>query len=597
MIGINAAVDQVQKAGINLSKVKIKAIIKTTVIPKGKGEFGVPVTGQFQNIPGSRDTATIIYEKYEESDIDDLIKYLKKRKQPELEKLGNDALAAEKKRVEKEKEMGLQRFKQHQRELHQKEKERQEILKGARPMKNSSKKNRAEPEDQPTFKKLVEAFESNRMFDMKRESQGIMSNRGEHYKFPMITDETLQVIEMDREYINGLNITPDESFPVKNKVSTYADHEIELFGISRNDIDNIFQNARKNNRLIRIASVHGATHSFAMAASLKAWNIPFDFCYYSNLPSEVPGEREYVLYYIRFVLGLPLVVAVPQISDKTKYESTSLEYFTRSRMLPNMRKRWCTMRMKLFPYQDFLISEFYNKLDQGEYLDIVQFLGMQAFQSKGRAALSPKPTPSNLSWPYSYFKYFEAKGAKGKKIYDECGDALVYINWPIKVMVNGKPKVLFTPEERRIDMIDWKTVQPVTLKEWRSVDPETPVMRIFDMLPIHHLSHNEDLEIVENLGAIRNPNEREFGRHGCILCPFADWHYYHNLRKNRPDLYEIAATLRDACGSLQVEEGSKPKGWTWYQFGGKDFKKIMEKSGYTDEKGVYHAYTKDDPPF
>jgi 3'-phosphoadenosine 5'-phosphosulfate sulfotransferase (PAPS reductase)/FAD synthetase len=429
------------------------------------------------------------------------------------------------------------------------------------------------------FHDMVTHFETTREFDLHNDSLGVMSQRGEHYKVPVLDPANVARIEANRNYIRGLNIQPDDSFKipwaVEGKTEETEDyfykwkpHLVELFGIDRAGLDNIANDVIRTKRLARIVSIHGAEHSVAMLIMLLELHIPFDFCYYTELPTEQMDEYDYVKYYVQalaniFKVKIPLVVVVPQDDAETYYE--------RSAMYPREDKRWCTLKMKLNPYKKLLKEIFYEKLEPGDYVDILQFLGMQAFQSEGRASLNPYATPSFLSLPPPYEETPEEKERK-KREKEEKAKAKQNQALGERVMRGGKEWLANWPST---DMNQWQRLMQNGTITNRSV------MRVFDMLPVFKLSHEDDLAMLARHDIKRNPNSEFFGRHGCMLCPFASWQYYHQLKLSYPKIYARACQIRDMASETGIHKQPGESGYLakrWTQF--KKVSRAMERAGY-----------------
>jgi 3'-phosphoadenosine 5'-phosphosulfate sulfotransferase (PAPS reductase)/FAD synthetase len=329
-----------------------------------------------------------------------------------------------------------------------------------------------------------------------------MSGRGEHYAFPQNTPQQLADIGKMRSWLRQYGLSreaqPNDStlIPLSGDSENEVDWKpfyLETFGTYMGhpfkiaDIKALAHDARVYNRLIKIAQYHGAAHSLAMALQLIKEKIPFDFLMHNDVPNEMPDELEYVKYTALYALKLPLVI--------TRLQNTAEEYLYKKALLMSDRARWCTNEWKIRPFKKFLRFFFFNKeeLDKvpdAKYVDILQLLGMQAFQSPGRRGLNPFPTPSNISVPRAQF-------------------------WENQ------------PEGKRI-------------------------LRVFDALPVHALSHEDDLALIADAGINRNPSELEMGRHGCLLCPYASIPYYLQLKENYPTLFETC--------KRRVREGNRKPG-------------------------------------
>lgn len=138
--GISTAIEHVAAAGIDLPRTRIKAIIKQSVVPSGKGYFNVPTSGLMQNVPQSRDTAEISYLLFKQTEIDKLIKQLKAMKLNKLKAFGKAALESEKQSAEMERKRGDRLFIQQMRERHAKEREHRDIIAGSRSVKKNDVK-------------------------------------------------------------------------------------------------------------------------------------------------------------------------------------------------------------------------------------------------------------------------------------------------------------------------------------------------------------------------------------------------------------------------------------------------------------------------
>lgn len=404
------------------------------------------------------------------------------------------------------------------------------------------------------FAEIVNDFEKTRKFVAKGESEGFMSDRQSSYELPTTDPATLKEIEADRKFIKSLKIIPDETFEIpRGSVVKYPwkPDRIELYNISSVQIAGAVDACIKSNRTLRTASIHGAAHSFSMLLYLIQENIHFDFANYINLPGEMPGEREFVLYYAVHLLKVPFVMIVPQ--------DTVLDYYYRTRILPTAVRRWCTRDMKIRPFERFAKSEMYSRVGPGQYIDIVNFMGMQSHQSTRRAKMSQAPTPALASIPPPKKRINDPSCAV-----HESGQKA---GKPIKIWINNWPAR--------------------NMADWFKTKPNARVLRQFNMLPVFHLSEDDNRDIIENAGGIRNPNEREYGTHGCLVCPFKKIPYYLYLKEKHPDLWKTCLKTRDEATRARVEEGTLEK--TFTQFTKADVEKYndqAEKAGKPRLEGI-----------
>jgi len=404
------------------------------------------------------------------------------------------------------------------------------------------------------FVQILDRFEKTRKFELGTDDTGMMSQRASRLpQFPASIpgSPVLAKIQEDRIRLRGMNIQPTETYQLEmmdqnipeSKMGTdipttpgakqrynYLPATVSMYGINGDALSKIRNKAVETHRLVRIASVHGASHSVGMVIALKKNNVQFDFAYYSHIPNEMIDEAEYVIYYTQ-ALKIPLVMIT--------LNNSAVEYFYRAQMWPSGPKRWCTLNMKLKPYKRFLSAIFLGdvtwrdpkdnmlkrldtpyKLNGGQYIDIVQFLGLQGWQSPGRAAIGFGPNPSFLSVPPPYKTFGQAGIKKNKAMGDvvKRGTKEYIENWP-----------------------------STNIKDLLATYPNDPVMRVFDMMPSFRFEYDDDIRMINQEGLMQNPNEREFGIHGCLCCPFRDFFYYHQLRQFYQDEYAKAIARRDAA--------------------------------------------------
>lgn len=461
------------------------------------------------------------------------------------------------------------------------------------------------------FPALVERFEKTREYVTGKESKGMLSDRDKRYKVPAYNVQDIAKIKMIRNYLHELRKHPefkaDETYeiPRSNQQELYATeaeeleaHEeaiqsgkrflwpwkpdkIELYGITRRKLALIQTDCLMTHRTLRIASIHGATHSLVTLEYLVRNHVAFDFAMYVNLPNEMPDEREYVLYYTRVVLKVPLVMIIPLDDADT--------YFFRAQAFPTPGLRWCTKYMKLQPIERFLADTFL-KIPKGNYIDVITFLGLQQHQSIGRSKLSPDATPSLTSTPpyidYMYKSEINPKTGRMHKV-------PIYMMWK-------NPKTGEKIPGRRLKGVNWPAK---TMSEWFQKKPNAIVMRVFNMLPTFYYKPEDNaktlrriIDPIRNAPIYQNPNELEYGSHGCLVCPYKSWEFYHHLKKFHPALYKEAIERRDLATEILRKKQSyiskktgetKKREAVFTQFGGRRFTKVMEAYGYTRE----------DPPF
>lgn len=340
-------------------------------------------------------------------------------------------------------------------------------------------------------------FEKKKAFDRKMKSFNglIMEETTEsrmtgshmsHYEIPtpVYVGSIRPQLKRDRKKIKDISqsIQPTEVFYIPRKKSKYnwKPYRVELYGITSDELRKMGENSWKNNELVKINSIHGASHSLAMTEELDRNNIDYDFAYYSHVPIEFEGEKDYVKYYARHIYNKPLVIV--------NIEEEPEEIFRRKGAFPTDMKRWCVKEFKLQPFKAFLKEYFYSSVPNDEQAVLLQFLGIQAFHSPSRSEMIPEPTISDLS---------------------------------LEKMV------------------------------------------VYQSLPVFDLSEKETDLLIKSgskrLGKkiIKNCNECEFGRHGCITCSYAGWKYYQHLKENYPKEYDYVIKLRDASSERGMKKARR----------------------------------------
>lgn len=333
------------------------------------------------------------------------------------------------------------------------------------------------------------------------ETPGQMAGRGEHYALPNNSPEQLRVIWQQRDWLRQYGLSreaqPNDSVPVPLAGEGEAELDwkpffVETYGIYQghkfviDDIRAIARDAIQYNRLVTMAQFHGAIHSVAMALYLIKEKIPFDFMLHNDVPNEMPDELEYVKYAAVYALKMPLVVL--------RLQNTAEEYLYKKALLMSDRARWCTKEWKIRPFKKFLRAFFFtvDELDKYpvKYVDCLQYLGIQAYQSTPRAQLNKYPMPSDLSIPRAQFWDTQAEGRR--------------------------------------------------------------ILRVFDALPVHDISFEDSMDMVNKSGIMIDPNISEYGRHGCLLCPYASLDYYLRLKSDYHELFAIC--------KRRVREGNRKPG-------------------------------------
>jgi len=162
---------------------------------------------------------------------------------------------------------------------------------------------------------------------------------------------------------------------------------------------------------------------------------------------------------------------------------------------------------------------------------IMNFLGIQAHQSPGRGAM----------WPYASLG--ELSNAK----------LLVFNVMPV-----------------------WKPYKDyISMKGYNPESPET----------FNHLIREESFDQArKTLGILRNPNEREFGRHGCKGCIFAGWPFFLYLKQNSRyrELYESILRLRESSWKKYYSDKPEYKGYTVFRLGKEISKDDVKRLGLTE---------------
>lgn len=339
-------------------------------------------------------------------------------------------------------------------------------------------------EKQKAFTRKMKSF--NGLIMNETTESRMTGSHQSHYEIPSIeeVERIRPQLERDKKKIKAIsqNIQPTEVIHIPRKKSKYnwKPYRIELYGITSDELKKMGKNSWKNNELVKINSIHGASHSVAMTEELERNNIDYDFAYYSHVPIEFEGEKDYVKYYARHIYKKPLVIA--------NIEESPEEIFRRQGAFPSDMKRWCVKAFKLHPFKAFLKEYFSSQVPDNEQTVILQFLGIQSFHSPARSEMIPEPTISDLS---------------------------------------------------------------------------LEKMLVYQSLPVFDLSEKETDLLIKSgskrLGKkiIKNYNECEFGRHGCITCSYAGWRYYQHLRENYPKEYEYVIKLRDVSSERGMKKARR----------------------------------------
>lgn len=96
-------------------------------------------------------------------------------------------------------------------------------------------------------------------------------------------------------------------------------------------------------------------------------------------------------------------------------------------------------------------------------------------------------------------------------------------------------------------MTKFQSKDRAALDPARCLDPAMGGVRfpVYQELPIHDWPVEQQLALLEKHGIARNPNEVQFGIHGCLLCPYRSESYYAMLRDEHPDLYVLCHHWRE----------------------------------------------------
>lgn len=312
--------------------------------------------------------------------------------------------------------------------------------------------------------------------EKKTDSDGMNSGRGCHYKIPKNDKKTLALIKKDRAYIKTLIPEPDEVFEIKRPKGKngFKGFKVSIYGSTKAKLQKIIQKRLDAKEPVFVGSYHGASHSFAMLNVVIKEKLPLDFLFYADVPIEMEGETDQVIYTARILHNVPLVLI------QTKDDP--LWVFYKKKAFPTKFKRWCTNEFKLIPYKFVLSALIRPLIKRGMKVPIFQYLGIQAFQSDSRSKMNPYPSLSKLS---------------------------------------------------------------------------NETFKIFDINPVFPFDEEFNKETIKCVGGIQSCNERQYGRHGCLVCVFSGWRWFQHLKETEPEKYEYALKLREASCRYQVEEGTR----------------------------------------
>lgn len=426
----------------------------------------------------------------------------------------------------------------------------------------------------------AEKSEMERLAALVESAAGLMSGRVLGYKLPKdLTPEKLKKIEEFRQYLSSLKYTPDDMYEIEG-FSTSAWQKplkVECYNITRKQLQELGERKFHDGEIIKYASIHGAAHSVAMIAALIKEGFDVDIYYHANLEMEMDNELDYVRYVMLEVLKdkhLPLVIV--------SRGETLHECMYHHGAFPTIYKRWCSDFFKLAPLKAFI----HDLWDHLVYDDVS--LGDRAIENRKtklegvRASLDASGRLDDTTIE-KMLKLKQKKNAKSERNkaseaeieeYSKLDEIWQNMTTEKQLTMEIQHQKEFT---RNLALSQtWRgesivVMQFIGIQQHQSVGRSrmtaTPVVSdmtdkdliIFDCLPVFKPFgvYTKDPEfnpanpetfnaVLRNvIGVKQNPNEAQWGRHGCLDCSFSGWEFFQRLKKVRPDLHAKAIMIRD----------------------------------------------------
>lgn len=425
-----------------------------------------------------------------------------------------------------------------------------------------------------------ESAEMERLAIEIERTAGMESGRTTGYKLPTdLSPHKLAEIDEFRKYLVSLHYKPDDVYTIEGH-STSAwqlPMKVECFNITREQLRQLGERKFHEGRIIKYASVHGASHSIALIAAIIEEGLDVDFYYHANLEMEMPNEYDYVKYVMLHVLKdkkLPLVVV-------SRGESLHDIFYAKG-AFPTVFKRWCTDLLKIAPVKacmhdlwDYLIydeieygdeaienrkqalAKLVAELDASKRLDDLQVERLKLLRRKKNAkAERNKATEEELA-EFARLNAIWQQMITEKQLRLEIQTKKKHTrNLNISKMWRGQSIVIMQmlgiqhhQSPGRSRMIPTPVVSGITAEDFI----------VFDTLPVYrpfgkHLAdpdYNPDepetfnVVLMKAIGAKLNPNLARFGRHGCSICPFSGVFFFQHLKDTESAMHARAIEIRD----------------------------------------------------
>lgn len=444
-------------------------------------------------------------------------------------------------------------------------------------------------------------------------SGGMNTGRVEGYTLPDLTEEDLDEIERDRQYLRSLSFPPDDYFEIDinelrreglyggSHVDWIKPLKVECYNITKEELIEVGKNAIANQELVKILSYHGASHSQGLLLSALEEGIEFDFIYHANLEMEMNDELEYVKYMVLEVLGdrkLPLVII-------TRGEDLETIFYEKG-AFPTIFRRWCTIFFKIIPYKllfKYLWYPFIKEVvrysagdlrRKEKYLEkcLERYEEIGEFTGGDDSLLSRLDTKRREEGLDPEEKSTRKRLMEKKRISINIQKLPREIELGVKVTDTGR--ISRTWNGRRLLVLQYLGIQSHQSEGRKNMNPfptlsemSTETLLVYEVLPTfivpedfkrEHAGEYEKAEdfnliLVKEAGAFQNPNERRFGRHGCLICPFSGWEFFQYLKEECPELHERAITLRNKT----FEKYFEGKEYEIYRLGKEISETAMEK--------------------
>lgn len=450
-------------------------------------------------------------------------------------------------------------------------------------------------------------------------SSGMNTGRVEGYKKPILSNDELSQINADRVFLRSLKFTPTDAFEIAeiSRSKWVKPLQVECYNIDRKKLIELGKDKIRKNQTINIASIHGASHSMALLVTCLNKNIDVDFYYHADLEMEMKDELNYVRHVVLNILAnrkIPLVIV--------KRGENVKDIFYHRGAFPTVFKRWCTNLFKVSVFKELMFDLW------GDMLFATKPLGSKALSYrvakrastieilKARGGSLDANERDEMDRLKDDIESGDLDGVELASVIQrlamlserETLDSIIEkfdneLKYKIEYTKSGRPSYSSTGKHALIaNMIGIQSHQSISrshLNPYPTMsDMSERGLLVFNIMPVYRVplpyqTHPDydpekketyNLILLKEIGAMRNVNERRWGRHGCVCCNFAGWPFFQFLKENDPDEWHRAIEIRDQANKKYFEEGKgKTTKYEIYRIGHEITKEAMEK--YKEETG------------